>query len=45
MSSELESKVAVFTDDIDRRLNLNVNVVMKNVRDVLTQMIERGSGS
>jgi len=32
------------TDDIDRMLNLNVNVVMKNVRDVLPHMIERGSG-
>ncbi|MEX8517550.1 MAG: SDR family oxidoreductase [Leptothrix sp. (in: b-proteobacteria)] len=31
-------------DAIDRMLNLNVNVVMKNVRDVLTHMIERGSG-
>ena len=29
---------------IDRMLNLNVNVVMKNVRDVLPHMIERGSG-
>lgn len=29
---------------IDRMLNLNVNVVMKNVRDVLTHMIERGTG-
>ncbi len=32
------------TDAIDRMLNLNVNVVMKNVRDVLPHMIERGSG-
>lgn len=32
------------TDDIDRMLNLNINVVMKNVRDVLPHMIERGSG-
>src|SRR6056297_1887723 len=32
------------TDEIDRMLNLNVNVVMKNVRDVLPHMIERGSG-
>jgi len=32
------------TEDIDRMLNLNVNVVMKNVRDVLPHMIERGSG-
>ncbi|MFM2058476.1 MAG: Ribitol 2-dehydrogenase [Pseudomonadota bacterium] len=31
-------------DQIDRMLTLNVNVVMKNVRDVLTHMIERGSG-
>jgi ribitol 2-dehydrogenase len=31
-------------DAIDRMLNLNVNVVMKNVRDVLTHMIERGGG-
>ena len=29
---------------IDRMLNLNVNVVMKNVHDVLPGMIERGSG-
>ncbi len=29
---------------IDRMLNLNVNVVMKNVRDILTHMIERGTG-
>ena len=29
---------------IDRMLNLNVNVVMKNVHDVLPQMIEQGSG-
>jgi ribitol 2-dehydrogenase len=29
---------------IDRMLNLNVNAVMKNVRDVLPHMIERGSG-
>lgn len=32
------------TDEIDRMLNLNVNVVMKNVHDVLPHMIERGSG-
>ncbi|PID42321.1 MAG: glucose dehydrogenase [Proteobacteria bacterium] len=32
------------TDAIDRMLNLNVNVVMKNVRDVLPHMIERGTG-
>ena len=31
-------------DSIDRMLNLNVNVVMKNVRDVLAHMIERGTG-
>lgn len=29
---------------IDRMLNLNINVVMKNVRDVLPHMIERGTG-
>ena len=29
---------------IDRMLNLNVNVVMKNVRDALVHMIERRSG-
>jgi ribitol 2-dehydrogenase len=32
------------TDAIDRMLTLNVNVVMKNVRDVLPHMIERGAG-
>lgn len=32
------------TDAIDRMLNLNINVVMKNIRDVLPHMIERGSG-
>lgn len=32
------------TDAIDRMLNLNVNVVMKNVRDALPHMIERRSG-
>ena len=32
------------SDAIDRMLNLNVNVVMKNVRDVLPHMIERGTG-
>jgi len=32
------------TEEIDKMLNLNVNVVMKNVRDVLPHMIERGSG-
>jgi ribitol 2-dehydrogenase len=31
-------------DAIDRMLNLNINVVMKNVRDVLPHMIGRGSG-
>ena len=31
-------------DAIDRMMNLNVNVVMKNVRDVLPHMIEQGSG-
>lgn len=31
-------------DAIDRVLNLNVNVVMKNVHDVLPHMIERGTG-
>ena len=31
-------------DAIDRMLNLNINVVMKNVRDVLPHMIERGAG-
>ena len=29
---------------IDRMLNLNINVVMKNVRDALVHMIERRSG-
>lgn len=29
---------------IDRMLNLNVNVVMKNLRDLLPHMIDRGSG-
>jgi len=33
------------TDAIDRMLNLNVNVVIKNVHDVLPHMIERGSGT
>lgn len=32
------------TQAIDRMLNLNVNAVMKNVRDVLPHMIERGTG-
>lgn len=32
------------TAAIDRMLNLNINVVMKNVHDVLPHMIERGSG-
>ena len=31
-------------DTIDRMLNLNVNVVMKNVLNVLPYMIERGTG-
>ena len=31
-------------DAIDRMLNLNVNVVMKNVRGLLPHMVERGSG-
>ncbi|MFW5332403.1 SDR family oxidoreductase [Hydrogenophaga sp. ZJX-1] len=31
-------------DAIDRMLNLNINVVMKNVRGVLPHMIARGSG-
>lgn len=31
-------------DAIDRMLNLNVNVVMKNVHNVLPHMIERGTG-
>ena len=31
-------------DAIDRMLNLNVNVVMKNVHGVLPHMIERGTG-
>jgi NAD(P)-dependent dehydrogenase (short-subunit alcohol dehydrogenase family) len=30
---------------IDRMLNLNVNVVMKNVHDVLPHMIERQTGN
>ncbi len=29
---------------IDRMLNLNINVVMKNIHDVLPHMIERGTG-
>ncbi|NND90495.1 MAG: SDR family oxidoreductase [Granulosicoccus sp.] len=32
------------SDAIDRMLNLNINVVMKNVHDVLPHMIERGIG-
>jgi ribitol 2-dehydrogenase len=36
--------VEASTDAIDRVLNLNVNVVMKNVHDVLPHMIERGTG-
>lgn len=31
-------------DAIDRMLNLNINVVMKNVHDVLRHMIGRGTG-
>lgn len=31
-------------DIIDRMLNLNVNVVIKNVRNVIPHMIERGTG-
>ncbi|TAW28237.1 SDR family oxidoreductase [Rhizobium leguminosarum] len=31
-------------DTIDRMLNLNVNVVIKNVRNVIPHMIERGTG-
>jgi ribitol 2-dehydrogenase len=31
-------------DAIDRMLNLNINVVMKNVRDVLLHMTERSTG-
>lgn len=31
-------------DDIDRMLNLNINVVIKNVHAVLPHMIERGGG-
>jgi ribitol 2-dehydrogenase len=36
--------VAADTAAIDRMLNLNVNVVMKNVHDVLPHMIERRTG-
>jgi len=32
------------TQAIDRMLNLNINVVIKNVHDVLPQMIKQGSG-
>ncbi len=32
------------TDAIDRMLNLNINVVIKNVHDVLPHMIGRGTG-
>lgn len=32
------------TSMIDKMLNLNVNVVMKNIHDVLPHMIKRGSG-
>ena len=31
-------------DAIDRMLNLNVNVVIKNVRTIIPHMIERGTG-
>lgn len=31
-------------DDIDNMLNLNVNVVIKNIHSVLSHMIERGTG-
>ncbi|NNU46693.1 SDR family oxidoreductase [Rhizobium sp. WYCCWR 11279] len=31
-------------DTVDRMLNLNVNVVIKNVRNVIPHMIERGTG-
>ncbi|CAG0878817.1 unnamed protein product [Cyprideis torosa] len=36
--------IAASNDAIDRMLHLNINVVMKNVHDVLPHMIERGSG-
>jgi ribitol 2-dehydrogenase len=36
--------VEASSEAIDRMLNLNVNVVMKNVHDVLPHMIERGTG-
>lgn len=36
--------IAATDDAIDRMLNLNINVVMKNVRGVLPHMIARGSG-
>lgn len=32
------------SETIDKMLNLNVNAVMKNVREVMPHMIERGSG-
>lgn len=32
------------TDTIDRMLNLNVNAVMKNIRDVIPHMQSRGTG-
>lgn len=32
------------TDDIDNMLNLNINVVIKNIHNVLSHMIERGTG-
>lgn len=31
-------------DSIDRMLNLNVNIVMKNIRTIIPHMIERGTG-
>lgn len=36
--------VVADSEGIDRMLNLNVNAVMKNLRDVLPHMIERGTG-
>ena len=41
---ELGDLVDADTVAIDRMLNLNVNVVMKNVHDVLPHMIERRTG-
>ncbi|NNC23975.1 SDR family oxidoreductase [Salinisphaera sp. USBA-960] len=32
------------TDTIDRVIDLNVNVAMKNIRDMLPPMVERGTG-